>query len=78
MMGDIKSLNKLSQRFLRKIDLKIRRFEYIDVYRRDTDRRISRDPFEAVGGKWEELGQLQYNQNNFPRLQAGALWHNGK
>jgi SAM-dependent methyltransferase len=33
--------------------------EYIEAYSSHTDLRVVRDPHEAVGGMWEEMGQLQ-------------------
>jgi SAM-dependent methyltransferase len=32
---------------------------YLDAYAEHTDRRVAADPQEAVGGLWEEVGQLQ-------------------
>ena len=34
---------------------------YLDAYRRHTDLRVANDPHEAVGGRWDEVGQLQFN-----------------
>jgi SAM-dependent methyltransferase len=34
---------------------------YLDAYRRHTDLRVADDPQEAVGGRWDEIGQLQFN-----------------
>lgn len=36
-------------------------FDYLDAYSRHTDLRVEKNPHEAVGGHWEELGQLQFN-----------------
>jgi SAM-dependent methyltransferase len=33
--------------------------DYLSAYRRHTDERVKRNPKEAVGGLWEEIGQLQ-------------------
>lgn len=33
--------------------------KYIEAYSWHTDLRVARDPHEAVGGMWEEIGQLQ-------------------
>jgi SAM-dependent methyltransferase len=35
--------------------------EYLDAYSLDTDRRVDIDPHNAVGGMWEEIGQLQFD-----------------
>ncbi|MBL1216991.1 MAG: class I SAM-dependent methyltransferase [Planctomycetes bacterium] len=35
--------------------------EYLDAYSRHTDMRVEEDPHEAVGGMWEEIGQLQFD-----------------
>jgi SAM-dependent methyltransferase len=34
---------------------------YLDAYRRHTDLRVANDPQEAVGGRWDEIGQLQFD-----------------
>jgi cyclopropane fatty-acyl-phospholipid synthase-like methyltransferase len=34
--------------------------EYLEAYREHTDIRVELDPHAAVGGKWEEIGQLQF------------------
>lgn len=35
--------------------------EYLDAYSQHTDLRVAEDPHEAVGGMWEEIGQLQFD-----------------
>lgn len=35
--------------------------DYLNAYSLDTDRRVERDPHDAVGGLWEEMGQLQFD-----------------
>jgi SAM-dependent methyltransferase len=37
-----------------------RRRDSIDAYREDTNRRVERDPHQAVGGRWDEIGSLQF------------------
>jgi SAM-dependent methyltransferase len=34
---------------------------YLEAYRRHTDLRVEADPRAAVGGCWEEIGQLQFD-----------------
>ena len=34
---------------------------YLDAYARDMDTRVLDDPHEAVGGLWDEIGQLQFD-----------------
>jgi len=34
--------------------------EYLEAYSQHTDLRVEADPKSAVGGKWEEIGQLQF------------------
>ncbi|HZS65411.1 MAG TPA: class I SAM-dependent methyltransferase [Xanthobacteraceae bacterium] len=34
---------------------------YLEAYTADTDSRVAEDPHEAVGGQWEEIGQLQFD-----------------
>jgi SAM-dependent methyltransferase len=35
--------------------------DYLDAYSEHTDIRVARDPREAVGGMWEEIGKLQFD-----------------
>lgn len=35
--------------------------EYLEAYRKDTDLRVAADPRTAIGGMWEEIGQLQFD-----------------
>ncbi len=37
------------------------RKEYLEAYSDHTDRRVIQNPHEAVGGKWEMLGHLQFD-----------------
>ena len=37
-----------------------RRLGYLEAYRVHTDRRVASDPRDAVGGRWERVGHLQY------------------
>jgi SAM-dependent methyltransferase len=34
---------------------------YLDAYSEHTDVRVERDPHAAVGGRWEEIGKLQFD-----------------
>jgi SAM-dependent methyltransferase len=34
---------------------------YLEAYAAHTDYRVVKDPYAAVGGKWEELGRLQFD-----------------
>ncbi len=34
--------------------------DYLEAYREHTDLRVAADPHAAIGGSWEEIGQLQY------------------
>jgi SAM-dependent methyltransferase len=34
---------------------------YLDAYRQHTDLRVEADPQAAVGGRWEEIGRLQFD-----------------
>jgi SAM-dependent methyltransferase len=34
--------------------------EYLEAYSQHTDLRVEADPKSAIGGKWEEIGQLQF------------------
>ena len=34
--------------------------DYLEAYCKHTDLRVQRDPQQAVGGKWNELGYLQF------------------
>jgi SAM-dependent methyltransferase len=34
---------------------------FLDAYSEDTDRRVGEDPHRAVGGMWDEIGQLQFD-----------------
>jgi SAM-dependent methyltransferase len=36
------------------------RLDYLDAYTADTDTRVAVDPREAIGGQWDEIGQLQF------------------
>lgn len=35
--------------------------DYLSAYSQDTDRRVERDPYDAVGGLWQQMGQLQFD-----------------
>lgn len=35
--------------------------DYLQAYRTDTDLRVQDDPHSAIGGMWEEIGQLQFD-----------------
>ena len=35
--------------------------DYLDAYSKHTDQRVDKDPKSAVGGMWEEMGQLQFD-----------------
>jgi len=35
--------------------------DYLEAYSRHTDIRVERDPHSAVGGMWEQIGQLQFD-----------------
>lgn len=37
------------------------RLDYLDAYRTHTDLRAAEDPVEAIGGKWDEIGLLQFD-----------------
>ena len=34
---------------------------YLRSYAKDTDRRVARDPQRAIGGLWDEMGELQFS-----------------
>ncbi len=38
-----------------------RRATYLEAYRSYTDRRAYSDPKRAIGGRWEEIGRLQFD-----------------
>ena len=53
-------LKKLSKWFFnRRVDKLYKENDYLDAYRRHTDLRAQRDPKTAIGGMWEEVGQMQ-------------------
>lgn len=35
--------------------------DYLEAYSQHTDLRVEADPHSAIGGMWEEIGQLQFN-----------------
>lgn len=35
--------------------------EYLNAYAHQTDSRIDEDPYEAIGGYWDQIGELQFN-----------------
>ncbi len=35
--------------------------DYLSAYSLRTDQRVEVDPAQAIGGRWEEIGELQYN-----------------
>jgi SAM-dependent methyltransferase len=43
-----------------RIDALYRMHSYMEAYSRHTDLRVERDPRAAVGGRWEEIGRLQF------------------
>lgn len=53
------NFHKLS--FRHKIQRLYERHDYLEAYSRHTDLRVDMDPKLAVGGKWEMLGQLQFD-----------------
>lgn len=42
-----------------KIDSLYRNLDYLEAYSKHTDLRVQISPVEAIGGLWEEIGQLQ-------------------
>ena len=48
------------------------RTDYLAAYARHTDRRVAKDPAEAVSGMWEEIGSLQFE---FLVKQGLQPWH---
>lgn len=53
-------LDRLSRwLFKRRVDKIYRQNDYLDAYRMHTDLRAKRDPKTAVGGMWDEVGQMQ-------------------
>ncbi len=46
--------------------------DYLDAYRKHTDLRAKRDPKTAIGGMWEEVGQMQID---FLRAEGLAPGH---
>lgn len=50
----------LSFRQLRILQL-YHKHDYLDAYARHTDLRVSENPHAAVGGKWNEIGEKQFN-----------------
>lgn len=45
----------------RRNDRLYRNGDYLAAYRTDTDLRVEVDPHTAIGGMWEEIGQLQFD-----------------
>jgi SAM-dependent methyltransferase len=45
--------------FNRRVDKIYAENDYLDAYRKHTDMRAKRDPKTAIGGMWEEVGQMQ-------------------
>jgi SAM-dependent methyltransferase len=45
--------------FNRRVDKIYAENDYLDAYRKHTDMRAKRDPKAAIGGMWEEVGQMQ-------------------
>ncbi len=45
--------------FNRRVDKIYAENDYLDAYRKHTDMRAKRDPKSAIGGMWEEVGQMQ-------------------
>ena len=56
-------LRHLFRRFTWNADVRrvYKQREYIEAYSWHTDVRVVRDPHEAVGGMWEEIGKLQFD-----------------
>ena len=57
--------NNIIERFfqiVKKIQIKwlYGKGDYLEAYRKHTDFRIEEDPKSAIGGKWDEIGLLQY------------------
>ena len=53
-------LKRLSKWFYnRRVDKIYAENDYLDAYRKHTDLRVERDPKTAIGGMWEEVGQMQ-------------------
>lgn len=44
-----------------RIDALYQQAAYLDAYSRHTDLRVAENPQEAIGGLWEEVGQLQFD-----------------
>jgi cyclopropane fatty-acyl-phospholipid synthase-like methyltransferase len=47
------------------------RGDYLAAYRRDTDRRVKKDPRAAVGGMWDVIGPLQFEYLRDHGLEPG-------
>jgi SAM-dependent methyltransferase len=53
-------LDRLSRWFFkRRVDRLYEENDYLDAYRKHTDLRVKRDPKTAIGGMWDEVGQMQ-------------------
>jgi SAM-dependent methyltransferase len=53
-------LDRLSRWFFnRRVDKLYAENDYLDAYRKHTDLRAIRDPKTAIGGMWDEVGQMQ-------------------
>ena len=53
-------LDRLSRWFFnRRIDKIYAENDYLDAYRQHTELRVKRDPRSAIGGMWDEVGQMQ-------------------
>jgi SAM-dependent methyltransferase len=37
------------------------KYDFLEAYARHTDERVAKDPHQAIGGAWEEIGQLQFD-----------------
>lgn len=47
--------------FKNKINNLYKNNDYLDAYSKHTDYRVDNDPKDAIGGKWDEIGQLQFD-----------------
>jgi SAM-dependent methyltransferase len=64
--NNLSLFNKARKRYLgwlrsdKRIEKMYEKEDYLIAYSKHTDYRVERDPYSAVGGMWEEIGELQF------------------
>ena len=57
----VRGLRKGADRARLFFEYRVRHRDFLAAYREHTDRRVRGDPAEAIGGRWDEIGKLQFD-----------------